>query len=183
MFRISHFCKSLLMLVIIGITVSTCNDDLSPLSGIEERSINDLSVDATVAVSQENPGGATANEGSLKLTDGDKNSKFLIFGYTSDFWMEQSFDEGVTVNAYTLTSGNDAPPRDPQSWTFEGSDNGEDWEVIEEISDATFSLRNKTAIYELDSEVTYQQYRLSITANAGSSLLQISEWRLLNIEG
>lgn len=183
MYIISKSCNSLLILLIIGITLSACNDDLSPLSGVEQRNISNLTDNAELVVSKENPGGATANEGSSKLIDGDKNSKFLIFEYTPDFWMEQSFGEGITVNAYTITSGNDAPERDPKNWTLEGSDNGEDWKVIEKRNDASFSLRNKTSIYELDSEVSYQYYRLSINANAGSDLLQISEWRLLNIEG
>ena len=95
--------------------------------------------------------------------------------------MQQDFDEQVSVNAYTMTSGNDAPERDPLHWTLAGSnDGGESWDVLHTVTDAVFAGRNSVTIYELDSDATYSSFRLSITDNAGeTSLMQLSEWRLL----
>lgn len=172
----------LLMVAVLGIMIAACNDESIPTGSLEEPDVTDVSKAASVSVSEENPDGPGAGEGSLKLIDGDKNSKFLTFGYNTDFWMQQSFEESVAVNAYTVTSGNDAPDRDPLDWTLEGSnDGGSTWETITTVDDATFAGRNQINNYRLDSDVSYSLYRMAITENAGeTTLLQISEWRLLH---
>jgi hypothetical protein len=176
--------KFLLMVGFITLVVLTvgCNDESIPAASLEQPDVTDVSANASVSVSDENPGGAGAGEGSLKLIDSDKNSKFLTFAYTPDFWAQQDFEESVAVNAYTVTSGNDAPERDPKAWGLEGSnDGGSTWEMIVTEPEVTFSDRNKVNIYRLDTEATYSSYRLSITEIAGeTTLLQISEWRLLH---
>lgn len=162
--------------------IVACNDESPPTAAANEPDVDDISANATLTVSHENPGGAFADEGSGKLIVRDKNTKFLTFDYNSYFWMQQDFEETITVNAYTVTSGNDAPERDPLNWTLAGSnDGGATWETVHTITDATFSDRNKVNIYHLDSEATYASFRLSITDNAGeTTLMQLSEWRLLH---
>lgn len=172
----------LLAILMVCLMISACNDESPPTAAVEEPDVTDISVDATITVSDENPGGQFANEGSTRLIDGDKLTKFLTFSYNSDFWMQQDFEGEVNVNAYTVTSGNDAPDRDPQDWTLEGySDGDSTWETIDAMDDAIFTGRNQVKIYRLDSDVTYSSFRMSITENAGeTTLMQISEWRLLH---
>jgi len=172
-------------MLVLGLMITACNDESPPTAAATEPDVTDISDNATLTVSDENPGGPFANEGSSRLIDGDKNSKFLTFDYNPDFWMQQDFEEDVTINAYTITSGNDAPDRDPNDWTLEGSsDGGSTWETIATVTDATFSARNKVNIYRLDSDVTYSSFRLSITDNAGeTTLMQLSEWRLIHYNG
>lgn len=175
----------LLAIVIAGIIITACNDESPVTAAATEPDVTDISANATLTVSDENPGGKYANEGSSRAIDGDKNTKFLIFDYSPDFWMQQDFEEEVTINAYTVTSGNDAPDRDPEDWTLAGSnDGGATWETVHTITDATFQARNKVNIYTLDSEATYSSFRLSITNNAGeTTLMQLSEWRLIYYNG
>src|SRR5690625_1355321 len=165
----------------IGLLITACNDESPPTAVINEPDVDDISLDATLTVSNDNPDGPFDGEGSSQSIDGDIDTKFLTFDYTSDFWMQQDFEETVTINAYTVTSGNDAPERDPQDWTLAGSnDGGSTWDTIHTVTDATFSDRNKVNIYSLDAEATYTSFRLSITDNAGeTTLMQLSEWRLL----
>ncbi len=85
-------------------------------------------------MNRENSGGPTGNEGSLKLIDGDLNSKYLS-GYEQPFWVTLEFEEEKVVSFYQLTSGNDAPDRDPRDWQIEGSNDGENWEVLDERVD------------------------------------------------
>jgi|SRR5690625_560517 len=179
-----HFLKMMIIFTV-GVVFTACNDDGTPTAPATEPDVDDISATATVAVSDENPEGPYAGEGSSKLIDVDKNTKFLTFDFHPDFWIQQDFEEEVAINAYTITSGNDAPERDPQDWTLAGSnDGGTTWETIHTITDATFSDRNKVNIYHLDSEATYAFFRLSITDNAGeTTLMQLSEWRLLHYNG
>ena len=180
----SHiFSKQSLKVIVIlisGMMFSACNDNSPPTMNVDEPDVDDISLSATLTVSNENPDGPFGNEGSSKLIDGDANTKFLTFEYHEGFWMMQEFEEQVSINAYTMTSGNDAPDRDPLNWILEGSNDSENWDVIHAVSDATFEARNHINIYLLDSDETYSIFRLSITDNAGeTTLLQISEWRLL----
>ena len=143
----------------------------------------DLTDEATLTVSKDNDGGADAGEGSLKLIDGDINTKFLTGGFPMDvFWMQQNFTEAKVVNKYTLTSGNDAPDRDMKSWTLSGSNDGVNFTLLDTRVDQSWNdERNKTREFNFDNETAYQYYRLDVQANNGSSLIQVSEWRLLNL--
>ena len=147
----------------------------APPSGLNK----DWTLAATIKVSKENPGGPDAGEGSLKLIDGDTDSKFLIFDYPTDFWMQQDLASEGVVNLYTLTSGNDANSRDPKDWIFAGSNNEITWETLDVRTGESFSDRNETKEYTFDSTTPYKHYRMYITANNGDGLFQLSEWRLL----
>jgi len=138
----------------------------------------DRTIYATLKVSKENIDGANSLEGSLKAIDGDTGSKFLIFDYPNDFWMQQELSEKAIVNKYTLTSGNDVPERDPKNWTLSGSDDEQNWTELDSRSNESFADRNKTIEYTFDSTTAFKYYRISITENAGASIFQLSEWRL-----
>lgn len=133
----------------------------------------------TLSVSADNTGGPNASEGSSKVVDGDYNTKFLVFGYTPDLWIQLAFAAGHVAGAYTLTSGNDSPERDPKDWTLTGSNDGSIWTTVDSRSGESFSGRNQTKRYELDNTMPYTYYRLNITANNGDGLFQMSEWRLI----
>ena len=143
--------------------------------------IVDLTGDAAITVSKDNNGGPGAAEGSLKLVDNDYYSKFLIFDYSPDinFWMQQEFSEATVINRYTITSGNDAPNRDMKTWEFSGSNDGETWDVLDSRTNESFASRNLTREFMFENEQSYKYYRIFLKENGGSSLLQISEWRLL----
>ncbi|MDN3492738.1 DUF4998 domain-containing protein [Winogradskyella bathintestinalis] len=135
-----------------------------------------------LTVNIENNDGSGGAEGSLKVVDGDTNTKFLIFNYTTDFWIQQEFFNAAISNRYTLTSGNDAAGRDPKNWTLSGSNDGTTWTDLDTRTDETFAERNETKEYTFNSTTPYKYYRISITANNGDGLFQLSEWRMLSIE-
>ncbi|MFI2743805.1 discoidin domain-containing protein [Zhouia sp. PK063] len=142
----------------------------------------DWTSEASISVSKDNDGGPSANEGSLKLIDGDLSTKMYMSGYTSDFWMQQTLKASRLLNKYELTSGNDSPDRDPKSWTLMGSNNGSDWTEIDAQNNQSFPNRNTTYSYTFSTDQAYQYYRLNITQNNGSSSFQLSEWRLIYVE-
>lgn len=148
-----------------------------------------LSKGGQLSVSNESGGGRTGAEGSLKLIDGNKNSKF-VGGYSPETgaWWQFQFIDPILIKAYTITSGNDAPDRDPVDWTLEGSNDGTSWEIIDKIVGFKWPInlnnnaaqRNSLAIFHMRSnEVAYGYYRINFTKNNGSgNLLQASEWTL-----
>ncbi|WP_343673295.1 DUF1735 domain-containing protein [Chitinophaga sp.] len=118
------------------------------------------------------------NENSPKLIDNNINTKFLL-GSFSTVWAMLEFATPQTTGAYTMTSANDAPDRDPKDWTIEGSNNGTDWVVLDKRVDQNFGSRFLTVKYTFSNQDAYKFYRLYVTATHGSSLWQQAEWRLI----
>jgi hypothetical protein len=144
-----------------------------------QRLEKDITAKATLTVSQDNPSGPDAGEGSKKLVDNNNNSKFLMAGFYSGFWMQLEFPTPEKIGAYTITSGNDAPDRDAVDWQLVGSNDGTTWTVLDERTGQVFPNRNQVIRFEFDNNTAYKYYRWIINANGGSNLLQISEWRLI----
>ncbi|MFD2583575.1 discoidin domain-containing protein [Pedobacter vanadiisoli] len=141
----------------------------------------DVTAKAALTVNIENPSGASAGEGSLKVVDNDINSKFLINPYQASLYMQLTFPSAQQVASYTLTSGGDAPDRDPKNWKLSGSTDGSNWVDLDTRTGETFSGRNLTKTYNFKNKVLYKYYRLSITLNNGGSLFQLSEWRVIEV--
>ncbi len=151
---------------------------LLSLQTIDPSETVDYTDEGSLSVNYENGGGADGAEGSSKLVDGDTETKYLS-AYSEDLWVQLQFEEALVINEYTLTSGNDAPDRDPVDWALEASLDGENWDVLDERSGESWSGRNETREFSVSNQQAYNYYRLSITANNGSDGIQISEWRLL----
>ncbi|MBC6111547.1 discoidin domain-containing protein [Pedobacter fastidiosus] len=141
----------------------------------------DVTAKGVLSVNVENSGGSSAGEGSLKVVDNDINSKFLINPYQSSLYMQLTFPAPQQVASYTLTSGGDAPDRDPKNWKLSGSTDGSNFVDLDTRTGETFSGRNLTKTYNFKNKVLYKYYRLSITANNNGSLFQLSEWRLIEV--
>ena len=84
---------------ILSVLLAGCNDSSPPTFTLDEPDVDDISLLATLFVSNENPGGPYGHEGSGKLIDGDRNSKFLTFEFHEGFWMQQDFDEQGVLKA------------------------------------------------------------------------------------
>ena len=143
----------------------------------------DVTDKANLSVNVESIGGATGNEGSKKVVDNDFSaaSKFLINPYQADFYMQLSFPAPQQVASYTLTSGNDAPGRDPKDWKFSGSMDGTNWVDLDVRTGETFSGRNLTRTFSFKNIILYNHYRISISAVGSGTLFQLSEWRLIEV--
>lgn len=144
-----------------------------------QRLEKDITSNASLTVAWDNSGGPNAGEGSKKLVDGDNNTKFLIGGYASNFWVQLQFPSPQKIGAYTITSGNDAPDRDAKDWQLVGSNDGITWTELDNRVGEVFPSRNQVRRFEFNNTTAYKYYRLNITADNGSDLLQISEWRLI----
>lgn len=138
-----------------------------------------LSQGASVEVNKENEGGPNSIEGSFRLIDRDNNTKFFVKGFPSGFYALQTLPAPTVANAYILTSGNDAPDRDPRSWVVEGSQDKADWTLLDTSTNQVFTYRNDISIFDFNNTVPYKYYRLRVTATAGSADMQLSEWLLL----
>ncbi len=123
-----------------------------------------------VEANGENP----PNEIADNLPDENPYSKWLSFTPTG--WVTYATDEPVTVKQYAMTSANDAPDRDPKDWTFQGSNDGETWTTLDTRSGQDFGKRYERRTFDVDNDTAYTHYRLEITANHGSDIVQLADW-------
>jgi hypothetical protein len=128
----------------------------------------------TASASAENP----PREMAAQAFDGVLSSKWLMPANAG--WLQYRFapGESYAVTRYKLTSGQDAPSRDPADWQFQGSADGKTWVTLDTQTHQTFAGRSETHTYSFDNRTAYPCYRLNITKNQGDGLTQVAELQL-----
>lgn len=134
------------------------------------------SIGGTLTVSRDNGAGPNANEGSLKVVDGDLNTRFFQGGFAGDLWLKYELDSAALAGAYTLSSADADPDRDPKSWNLQGSEDGIKWITLDTRSNILFSARKQTKLFHFNNNVLYKFFRLNIKQDNGSRDFQMSEW-------
>ena len=120
------------------------------------------------------------SEGSAKIYDNDVLTKWLDSVPTlTTTW---TFDDGrrEVINKYAISAANDMPVRDPAAWTLYGSNNGEDFYVLDKQSGVSFTSRYQTKNFVINNYIPFNQYRLVVTESAGAADgIQFSEFSLM----
>lgn len=129
-----------------------------------------------VTASAENP----PNEAATFAADANASTKWLAFARTG--WIRYQLTAAQPLLRYTLTSGADAPERDPKNFRVQGSDNGTDWTTVDERTDEMFTGRGQTRTFDLAApSAAYQYYRLEVleTRVATTGLVQLADFEPL----
>lgn len=134
-----------------------------------------VTVGGLFSVSRENSGGDNAVEASKYVFDGNPETKFLL-GDLSAEWMQVELNQETAANAYTLTSANDFPDRDPKDWTLQGSHNGSDWVTLDSKSGEEFTSRFQQRVFWINNTTAYKFYRLNIQGLRGGNTFQMADW-------
>ncbi|WP_437918970.1 discoidin domain-containing protein [Sphingobacterium sp. LRF_L2] len=167
-----------------GLTLVTPKGSVTSLSMLltDLGIVRDLTnLDNNFTISKENSGGKDAGEGSSKLIDNNIETKVYLSSVgTSLYWQFEYFEPQI-INAYTMTSGNDSPERDPKNWEIVGSDDGQTWTVLDSRIDQAFSSRKLTRTFSFENTKLYKYYRIRITSTNGSANFQLSEFRMLQM--
>jgi sugar phosphate isomerase/epimerase len=101
---------------------------------------------------------------------------------TPTAWVQYRFpsDRRERIAAYTITTANDAPERDPRDWRLLGSnDAGTTWTEVDNRKDEKWFSRHFRRLFVLKAPVEHNVYRLEITRNHGADTCQLSELELL----
>jgi gliding motility-associated-like protein len=136
---------------------------------------------------------STSNDGStpytpvgenyVKITDNNNSTKYLIFAPLNTFqpyWVQYQGVRPYIVSKYTIVTANDAASRDPRNWTFEGSNDGSSWTVLDTKTNQTFGSRTTAYNFVISNSTAYTHYRINVTANNGATniLGQIGEFQI-----
>ncbi|MDE1191716.1 MAG: DUF1735 domain-containing protein [Arachidicoccus sp.] len=127
------------------------------------------------------PSHSDNGESAIHLVDSNYTTKYLLFTFHPDMYVQLSYPQPTVVNAYAITSGGDAQERDPKSWNLAASNDGTNWTVIDTQTNQSFPGRLQTIQFNTTNIAAYKYYRWNITANNNnnSGLFQCTEFRLL----
>lgn len=107
----------------------------------------------------------------------------MSFG--SPLYLTFKYPTPVSVKGYAITTANDNAEyhgRNPKSWTLYGSNDGESWTPVHQVTnDEVLEDKNYTK-YEFNlstPSAEYTHFKWEITENQGASHMQVSEFQLL----
>ena len=87
------------------------------------------------------------------------------------------------VNAYSFTSANDVPKRDPKEWQWHGSIDGVNWTLLDHRKNQLpFPTRLSKRSYTFENTKAYTFYRLTLLTNQGDGHYQFAEIELEGIK-
>lgn len=125
---------------------------------------------AQITASAEN---SVYNEGRVQAFDNTADSKWLTFAPRG--WLRYDVLQGAKLVAYSVTSANDVPARDPRDWQLEGSNDGQSWATIDAQLAQSFSQRKLRRQFAVNQSVSYRYYRFNIINNNGAAETQLAE--------
>jgi CotH kinase protein/Lamin Tail Domain/Chitobiase/beta-hexosaminidase C-terminal domain len=115
-----------------------------------------------------------AAEQPPKALDNISSTKWLAFlAEGAPYGFRFANGQRHAVNAYTITSANDAPNRDPYAWTLSGSNDGVNYTLIDTRSAQTFTDRFQTRLYEFSNTAAYEYYRFDFKTKFGVTGLEV----------
>ena len=90
-------------------------------------------------------------------------------------WLSYDFGFIAKVNSYSIRplNFNLGVNRSPKNWTFEGSNNGTVWDVLDTRTNINNWVLETTKYFKIETTAKYRMYRLNITANNGETFLSI----------
>jgi len=118
------------------------------------------------------------NEGAENAFDNISQTKWLDF--SSNSWIQFQFSENKAfiISEYTITSANDSPERDPADWILKASNDGVNWQVLDEQNQQYFTERFEKRRYSLSNDTAYSYYRLLMNNHSGN-ITQLAEIELI----
>lgn len=134
-----------------------------------------VTVGGKFSTSRETPGGVDAVEASKYVFDGNRETKFFLNSFNG-VWMQVELNTPTAANAYTLTSANDIPDRDPMDWSLQGSHDGQNWETLDVRSGEEFTSRFQQRVFWIGNTTEFKFYRLNVQKNRSGGDFQLADW-------
>jgi len=112
----------------------------------------------------------------------DNNSLTQLKINHNKAWIQYEFEDGKKeALLYTLTSGLEEN-QDPKSWVLLGSNDGEDWEVLDRKEQVHFKWRRYTKAFTIKNPGAFSHYRFELLDNGGSNITSLSQIELLGFD-
>jgi alpha-L-fucosidase 2 len=117
------------------------------------------------------------NEDLSRSLDGSSSTKWCVETRDPEIIWQYDNATPVLVNAYALTSANDVPERDPNSFVLEGSSDGLNWAALHQTS-VTFKSRHQKIDFAFNNSQSFRYYRFRFTHSTSVSHFQVADVQL-----
>lgn len=94
-------------------------------------------------------------------------------------WLCYQFPSLQKIAQYTIKSNN-LPTQAPKTWTFEGSNNGSTWTILDTRTNETSWGSKEKRTYQFTNANNYIYYRINVSANNGGGLVSIGEMEMMS---
>lgn len=96
-------------------------------------------------------------------------------------WLTYEFTSPIIISAYKVTVGSTFSYT-PKSWTFEGSNDGSNWTILDTRSNITNWTSSKLfELFNFTNMTAYKAYRINITENNGGTFTDIYELEMYEL--
>ena len=173
--------QKLFMIILVAIIATS----QSIFAAASEKLPTAVRVDTTSAYGAVSSASATHNSypasKAFDKNKSDTNGRWLsVIG--DNMYLVYAFKEATLVNALTVVAGHDdkggwnSAGRAPKSWTFEGSNDGEAWTILDTQTSETGWTNGEERHYSFTNGQAYKFYKYNCTAlNGGTDYLQLWE--------
>ena len=170
-------------MVLILLTLLLC----LPISTIYAANSNNTENIIPKMTSNSSPSGvaSTNYEYSYAYKAFDRDYETIESAWTSaslSAWLRYDFPQAEIINQYVIYPQSTATTRAPKNWTFEGSSDGMNWEVLDKRNDVSEWTNNHSKIFSFSNTKAYTMYRINITSNNGGSYLSLSELEMIGVK-
>ncbi|MEO1646913.1 MAG: discoidin domain-containing protein, partial [Chloroflexota bacterium] len=110
--------------------------------------------------------------------DGNGVSNSWVSAVVATAWLKYDFGVGVTrtIRRYTIIEQASFAARAPQDWTFEGSNDDSNWDVLDTVTGETGWSGIRT--FDFVNDTGYRYYRINISENNGDAYISIGEMQM-----
>lgn len=113
------------------------------------------------------------------LSDADPTTQFTgVVQEGDEAWIQYDAPSPVRLQGYSLFSGFNATA-DPVAWTLLGSTDGQSWDTLHEVPEASFESRGQRVKHDLELVSSYQHFRLVLRGRENQTSFYLSEWQLM----
>lgn len=95
-------------------------------------------------------------------------------------WLRYDFPKPEVIEQYVIYPQTTATDRAPKDWTFEGSNDGVTWNVLDTQSNITEWVDSTPKKFTFSNSNSYKDYRINITANNGSQYITLGELEMMS---
>lgn len=130
--------------------------------------------------------GTSNNYYAWKAFDKDNTglSRWLTLTGSVTGWLSYTFIDPKTITAYSVGKGVGNAGAEPRDWTFEGSNDGVNWFVLDNQLGQTGWVDSEKRRFLIVNNTPYKSYRINITNNNGNATnVQVGELEMFDTAG
>ena len=120
----------------------------------------------------------SGNEGTDKVFDNNSDTKFFYLSGTVGTWWQWTYnnERRTIANNYGLVCGNDCNTRHPSGWKVYASNDGSNWDLLDEQSSQFFTVFQEQKRYDVANVKAYNKYRILFNEFNNPSLTGDAYW-------